>query len=76
MGNIERYRQIAEVNQDSVYWQLTARFGTLHIKACHDFAEEAIKNLGEFTMNILVINGSPKSKTAIPIKLRPHFLDG
>ena len=21
MGNIERYRQIAEVNQDSVYWQ-------------------------------------------------------
>ena len=45
MGNIERYRQIAEVNQDSVYWQLTARFGTLHIKACHDFAEEAIKTL-------------------------------
>ena len=36
---------IAEVNQDSVYWQLTARFGTLHIKACHDFAEEAIKTL-------------------------------
>ena len=40
MGNIERYRQIAEVNQDSVYWQLTARFGTLHIKACHDFADK------------------------------------
>ena len=66
MGNIERYRQIAEVNQDSVYWQLTARFGTLHIKACHDFAEEAIKTWR-------VYNEHPRNKWQSKIKKQQYL---
>lgn len=41
----KRYNQSAAENQDAIYWRLTARFGALRIKACHDFAEEAIKTL-------------------------------
>lgn len=43
--SIEHCNQNSKENQDAVYWRLTARFRALHIKACHDFAEEAIKTL-------------------------------
>ncbi|WP_312942408.1 PadR family transcriptional regulator [Oscillibacter sp.] len=42
-NNIVQYSQ--DENRNAVYWRLTTRFGALHIKACHDFAEEAIKTL-------------------------------
>lgn len=45
--NIEQYNQNETKKQDAIYWRLTTRFGALHIKACHDFAEEAIKTLEE-----------------------------
>ncbi|WP_294143534.1 PadR family transcriptional regulator [uncultured Clostridium sp.] len=44
-GSIEHYSQFTSQNREPVYWGLTARFGELHIKACLEFAEEAIKTL-------------------------------
>lgn len=43
--SIAYYNQDSHRNQDAIYWRLTARFGALHIKACHDFAQEAIETL-------------------------------
>lgn len=43
--SIEHYSQSPAEKQDAIYWRLTTRFGALHIKACYDFAEEAIKTL-------------------------------
>lgn len=45
--SIDHYSQSYNEKRDAVYWRLTARFGALHIKACHDFAEEAIRTLEE-----------------------------
>jgi PadR family transcriptional regulator AphA len=42
---IEHYEQKVEEKQAAVYWGLTARFGEIHLKACLDFADEAIKTL-------------------------------
>lgn len=44
-GSIENYQQSETETTDGIYWRLTTRFGALHIKACYDFAEEAIKTL-------------------------------
>ena len=46
-GSIEHYSQFTSQNREPVYWGLTARFGELHLKACLEFAEEAIKTLEE-----------------------------
>lgn len=43
--SIEHYKESITDKQNAVYWQLTARFGELHIHACHAFAEEAIRTL-------------------------------
>lgn len=44
-GKIEHYAESTQNIHDSVYWNLTARFGELHIKMCLDFADEAIQAL-------------------------------
>lgn len=44
-GKIEHYAESTQNIHDSVYWNLTARFGELHIKMCLKFADEAIQAL-------------------------------
>ena len=44
---IEHYEQKVDEKKAAVYWGLTARFGEIHLRACLDFANEAIKTLEE-----------------------------
>lgn len=47
LADSQKTDNIIGKNQDNVYWRLTVRFEELYIKACLDFAAEAIKTLEE-----------------------------